>query len=592
VPALTLIGSFISFLIELYLLLQGLHEVAATKSGYSLLMGGGGDRKFDRMVCDLGHAQNVCAKMGWVIIKTLVDPKTNMPPFKDEIIKQMEVMMSNSGRGSKIFYLQFSGHGQPETGDWEVQPISQNKNKKRATFVSFDEVMAVWNQSVARRTGGRLLIVMDSCYSGVWVTRAAAAAAKANAEAAEKANAAAANVKEAAANVKEADANVRKAAATNVRKAAATNVRKAAKSAKSVQPFAVFVQAACQPTELAQNYLFSPAWSQYAISVAEEMEKSVECGAPIDMAAITFARKRAAAKVSSFSGRQSNPVSYPHLSQHSATHIPLFQFEPAESSSSAAAAAAASPQVISHPADHRREESSTTLKTINPDFSLADTNRAKVASLNEAASEILAFGGLCPYCKKAMENPGFGCTCQKEKARLRVLEAAISSVGALAANLSGISVIGTAAGSAANIAGPSSNIDAAISNTITTSKPSKRKRKPQNKNDGDNGSDYGRGVGTRSGSGGESSSGIDSDIDGGSTRDSDHASGSDGWSSDSGDESARINLLKLHIADVELRLKGVRPTNPDPDMQLNALRLKAMNAHLADLELQLKAKTV
>ncbi len=67
-----------------------------------------------------------------------------------------------------------------------------------------------------------------------------------------------------------------------------------------------------------------------------------------------------------------------------------------------------------------------TLKKINPDFSVAETNRAKVASLNETASQVLAFGGLCPNCKKAMENPGLGCPCQKEKARLRVLEAAIS----------------------------------------------------------------------------------------------------------------------------------------------------------------------
>ncbi len=59
----------------------------------------------------------------------------------------------------------------------------------------------------------------------------------------------------------------------------------------------------------------------------------------------------------------------------------------------------------------------------NPDFSITETNQAKVAS----ASAILAFGGLCPCCQKAMENPGLGCPCQKEKARIRILEAAISS---------------------------------------------------------------------------------------------------------------------------------------------------------------------
>jgi hypothetical protein len=120
-------------------------------------------------------------------------------------------------------------------------------------------------------------------------------------------------------------------------------------------------------------------------------------------------------------------------------------------------------------ADHRLIPSaavSTTLKTINPGFSVADTNRAKVASLNEAASAILAFGGLCPYCKKAMENPGFGCPCQKEKARVRVLEAAISSVGASPALTEAPSASAGAITSAAASSAVSVSADSAVSAPI------------------------------------------------------------------------------------------------------------------------------
>ncbi len=54
-------------------------------------------------------------------------------------------------------------------------------------------------------------------------------------------------------------------------------------------------------------------------------------------------------------------------------------------------------------------------------FSIAEINQAKQATLDEAASAVLAYGGQCPYCTEHMENPGRGCACQREKGRLRTL---------------------------------------------------------------------------------------------------------------------------------------------------------------------------
>ncbi len=66
------------------------------------------------------------------------------------------------------------------------------------------------------------------------------------------------------------------------------------------------------------------------------------------------------------------------------------------------------------------------LATVHPNFSISEINLAKVSSLNEAASAVLMYGGLCPYCQTKMDNPAFGCPCQKEKGRLRTLNAAIN----------------------------------------------------------------------------------------------------------------------------------------------------------------------
>ena len=61
------------------------------------------------------------------------------------------------------FVLRYSGHGAGGTGDWCVA------NGGR---VSFGEVMALWEASRARSRGCLLVLVLDSCHSGVWIERA------------------------------------------------------------------------------------------------------------------------------------------------------------------------------------------------------------------------------------------------------------------------------------------------------------------------------------------------------------------------------------------------------------------------------------
>jgi hypothetical protein len=73
----------------------------------------------------------------------------------------------------------------------------------------------------------------------------------------------------------------------------------------------------------------------------------------------------------------------------------------------------------------KESKSSSSARMVQPGFSISEINRSKVASLNEMASTVLAYGGVCPYCKEKMVNPGLGCPCQKEKARLRALGAIV-----------------------------------------------------------------------------------------------------------------------------------------------------------------------
>ena len=61
------------------------------------------------------------------------------------------------------FVLQYSGHSAGCTRDWCMA------NGGR---VSFDEVMALWEASRARSHGCLLVLVLDSCHSGVWVEHA------------------------------------------------------------------------------------------------------------------------------------------------------------------------------------------------------------------------------------------------------------------------------------------------------------------------------------------------------------------------------------------------------------------------------------
>ncbi len=76
----------------------------------------------------------------------------------------------------------------------------------------------------------------------------------------------------------------------------------------------------------------------------------------------------------------------------------------------------------------RETKESKSSSLARTDFSISEINRSKVASLNELASTVLAYGGVCTHCKQKMENPGFGCPCQKEKARLRVVDALVGEV--------------------------------------------------------------------------------------------------------------------------------------------------------------------
>jgi hypothetical protein len=57
-------------------------------------------------------------------------------------------------------------------------------------------------------------------------------------------------------------------------------------------------------------------------------------------------------------------------------------------------------------------------------FPAADVARAAVASANDAAASVLE-STCCPFCKKVMENPGFGCPCQREKGRVAALNATL-----------------------------------------------------------------------------------------------------------------------------------------------------------------------
>jgi hypothetical protein len=259
------------------------------KNGFSLVLGGGG-HTLPRIVNDVAHVLNCADLMGWQNVKTLVDSQNNQMPLKEDILKEMEQMMQESGEG-KTFHIHWSGHGKKITGDWECRTERRGrgmrlKPKFHAALVTFDEVMYMWNQSNACATGGRLLIVMDSCYSGVWVENAAKAA------------------------------------------------------------FDVVIQAACRAVELAEDYLWTPVWCKYAISIQLLKEKAAKSGSPFNVVRAAALRKEAASHIATLSG-STHPVAHTFSSHE----IPLLHFEigeiisaaapfPAASASTSAAAAA------------------------------------------------------------------------------------------------------------------------------------------------------------------------------------------------------------------------------------------------------------
>lgn len=61
------------------------------------------------------------------------------------------------------YILQYSGHGYEHTGNWAT-----DDNKE----ISLGDVLKIWDDSHAKKQGGWLVIVLDSCHSGAWVEEA------------------------------------------------------------------------------------------------------------------------------------------------------------------------------------------------------------------------------------------------------------------------------------------------------------------------------------------------------------------------------------------------------------------------------------
>ena len=53
----------------------------------------------------------------------------------------------------------YSGHGALGTGNWGLHDGQ----------LSFDDVIGLWDGSVAQKNAKVLVLVMDSCFSGCWV---------------------------------------------------------------------------------------------------------------------------------------------------------------------------------------------------------------------------------------------------------------------------------------------------------------------------------------------------------------------------------------------------------------------------------------
>ena len=78
----------------------------------------------------------------------------------EEDLKRYFGKDAHEDKNADTFVVHFCGHGVEPTGEWSLQG---------GRDMYMNDVLELWNASVAKKRGGLLVIVCDSCHSGAWV---------------------------------------------------------------------------------------------------------------------------------------------------------------------------------------------------------------------------------------------------------------------------------------------------------------------------------------------------------------------------------------------------------------------------------------
>jgi hypothetical protein len=99
--------------------------------------------------------------------KAFVGPKMKLyheelPKISPTVDENMYLIKNFFAQSASSYVLLWSGHGIPETGDWDFG------NEKAITLM---QVLNLWYESVGYATDKLLLIIVNSCHSGEWITQ-------------------------------------------------------------------------------------------------------------------------------------------------------------------------------------------------------------------------------------------------------------------------------------------------------------------------------------------------------------------------------------------------------------------------------------
>ncbi|KAL0481148.1 hypothetical protein AKO1_012610 [Acrasis kona] len=99
--------------------------------------------------------------------KAFIDSKTKLyhcelPKLTPTLDENMYLINKFFSQPAASYVLFWSGHGIPETGDWSI-------SEKHS--ITFQNILEAWYQGVGYPNNKLLLIIVNSCYSGAWISQ-------------------------------------------------------------------------------------------------------------------------------------------------------------------------------------------------------------------------------------------------------------------------------------------------------------------------------------------------------------------------------------------------------------------------------------